>query len=428
MTDVNGQLLNNLILFGRLLRDLGMDVNPGRMIDVVHALQYVEIGRRDDFYHTLRTLLVNRRDDLAVFDQAFNLFWRRPTDGSIELNLGDLLQKRDQPPTLVMPPPLEEESAAPASPKQQEGDEETQEIIEVTRTFSTREVLRQKDFGDLSGEELAAIRRMMARLIWRLGERRTRRQQPGRGWRLDLRRSLRRNFRYGGEQLQWLRLTPRIKPRPLVIIADISGSMERYTRLLLHFLYSLAEGLDQRVEVFVFSTRLTRITRQLRSRDVDRALQEVAQTVPDWSGGTRIGDALKAFNFAWGRRVLRGGALVLLISDGWDRGDPELLRREMARLQRTSHRLVWLNPLLGSPRYEPLTRGIRAALPYIDDFLPVHNLVSLEDLALHLAQLDEKRSSRRQPIKTSGAAFVHGKNRVFPKNPVFEEFSKKPGF
>ena len=401
----NGQLLHNLILFGRLLRDLGMDVNPGRMIDVVSALQYVEIGRRADFYYTLQTLLVNRRDDLPLFEQAFNLFWRRPGDGSIELNLGALLQQRSQPPTLVMPP-LPEEDAAPQAAEQQADDEEVQEIIEVTRTFSARERLHQQDFGDLTPAELVEIRQLMAQLVWRLGERRTRRQQPGRGWRLDLRRTLRRNFRYGGEQLEWARLTPRIKPRPLVIIADISGSMERYTRLLIQFLYSLASGLEQRVEVFVFSTRLTRITRQLRRRDVDRALREVAQTVPDWSGGTRIGDALKTFNFTWGRRVLRGGALVLLISDGWDRGDPELLRQEMARLQRTSRRLVWLNPLLGSPRYEPLTRGIQAALPYIDDFLPVHNLVSLEDLALHLAQLDEKRAARRQPIRTSGAAFV----------------------
>lgn len=401
----NGQLLHNLILFGRLLRDLGMDVNPGRMIDVVNALQYVEIGRRPDFYYTLQTLLVNRRDDLALFEQAFNLFWRRPDDGSIELNLGDLLQKRTPPPTLVMPP-LPEDAAALQTTEQPADDEEAQEIIEVTRTFSARERLHHKDFGDLTPEELIAVRHLMAQLVWKLGERRTRRQQPGRGWRLDLRRSLRRNFRYGGEQLEWSRLTPRIKPRPLVIIADISGSMERYTRLLIQFLYSLAAGLDQRVEVFVFSTRLTRITRQLRRRDVDRALREVSQTVPDWSGGTRIGDALKTFNFAWGRRVLRGGALVLLISDGWDRGDPDLLRQEMARLQRTSRRLVWLNPLLGSPRYEPLTRGIQAALPYIDDFLPVHNLVSLEDLALHLAQLDEKRASRRQPIHTSGAAFI----------------------
>jgi uncharacterized protein with von Willebrand factor type A (vWA) domain len=193
----------------------------------------------------------------------------------------------------------------------------------------------------------------------------------------------------------------------LIIIADISGSMERYTRLLLHFIYSLTTGLDQPVESFVFSTRLTRITRQLRDRNVDRALREVSAAVPDWSGGTRIGEALKAFNFDWGRRVLGQGAVVLLISDGWDRGDADLLRTEMARLQRTCRRLIWLNPLLGSPQYEPLTRGMQAALPYLDDFLPVHNLASLEDLARRLSALDQRPPARRQQVRLTHARSAH---------------------
>ena len=183
--------------------------------------------------------------------------------------------------------------------------------------------------------------------------------------------------------------------------------MERYSRLLLHFIYSLAKGLEQEVEAFVFSTHLTRISRQLRGREIDRALEEVSREVSDWSGGTRIGDALKTFNFSWGRRVLGRGAVVLLISDGWDRGDPDLLKQEIGRLQRSCHRLVWLNPLLGSAQYEPLTRGMQASLPYIDDFLPVHNLASLEDLAAHLQNLTaEKRPSRRQQLSLSGAAFI----------------------
>jgi uncharacterized protein with von Willebrand factor type A (vWA) domain len=203
-------------------------------------------------------------------------------------------------------------------------------------------------------------------------------------------------LRFGGEILLWERRQRKVKPRPLVIIADISGSMERYTRLLLHFIYSLSEGLHQKVEAFVFSTRLTRITRQLRERDVDQALLLVSRQVPDWSGGTRIGEALKTFNFVWGRRVLGQGAVVLLISDGWDRGDVGLLKKEIARLQRSCYRLIWLNPLLGSHEYEPLTRGMQAALPYVDDFLPVHNLASLEDLAGHLSHIDAHRPSRRQ--------------------------------
>jgi len=230
---------------------------------------------------------------------------------------------------------------------------------------------------------------MMTRLFWQLGERRTRRREPGKGRWLDLRRTLRLNLRHGGEILRWAEREPKFKPRPLVVIADISGSMERYTRLLLHFIYGLTQGLDQPVESFVFSTRLTRITRQIGQRNIDRALRDVGRTVNDWAGGTRIGDAVKAFNFDWGRRVLGRGAVVLLISDGWDRGDPLLLSREMGRLHRSCHRLVWLNPLLGSPEYEPLTRGIQAALPHLDDFLPVHNLASLEDLAARLAALKD---------------------------------------
>ena len=254
-----------------------------------------------------------------------------------------------------------------------------------------REILRQKDFSDLSADELEAVRRMMAAMVWQLGERRTRRKRFGQGAQPDLRRLIRRNLRYGGELLDWPTREAKYKPRPLIVIADISGSMERYSRLLLHFVYSLSAGLEQKVEAFVFSTRLTRITHPLRDKDIDRALHNVSGLIHDWAGGTRIGEAMKTFNYEWGRRVLGRGAIVLIISDGWDRGVPALAAREMARLQRTCYRLIWLNPLLGSPEYEPLTRGMQACLPYVDDFLPVHNLASLEDLAEHLATLDDKR-------------------------------------
>jgi|DewCreStandDraft_5_1066085.scaffolds.fasta_scaffold00674_20 uncharacterized protein with von Willebrand factor type A (vWA) domain len=391
----HGHLLHNLILFGRVLRGLGLDVNPGRMLDLVQALDTIQIGRKEDFYHTLRSLLVHRHEDFPLFDEAFELFWRKPAEGWTTLNLNALAARRRSTRPRFTPPPLRPPNAAPAEGADPPAATDQPPLVQVTLTYSAREVLRHKDFGELTGEELEAIKQLMRDLVWELGQRRTRRQQPGRGRLLDLRRILRRNLRHGGEVFEWATLEPRFKPRPLVILADISGSMERYTRLLLHFVYALAEGLDQHVEAFVFSTRLTRITRQLRGRDPDRALRAVAHTVPDWSGGTRIGEALKTFNFDWGRRVLGRGAVVLLISDGWDRGDIELLRAEMARLQRSCYRLIWLNPLLGSPQYEPLTRGMQAALPYIDDFLPVHNLASLEDLADHLARLDERRYARR---------------------------------
>ncbi len=390
----SGHLLHNLLLFGRLLRGLGLDVNPGRMIDLVHALGHIEIGRKSDFYHAARSLLVHRHEDVPLFDQAFEMFWRKPADGWTTLDLSGLTTARRARAPRFAPPPLRQSEAAPPDGRDQSPAADQPPIIQVTLTYSEREVLRRKDFAEMTGEELAAVKRLMAELVWQLGERRTRRRKPGKGPLLDLRRTVRRSLKYGGEVLEWARREPKFKPRPLVFIADISGSMERYTRLLLHFLYSLTAGLDQPVEAFVFSTRLTRITRPLAGRDVEAALREVARAVPDWSGGTRIGEALKTFNFEWGRRVLGHGAVVLLISDGWDRGEVDLLHREMARLQRSCHRLIWLNPLLGSQDYEPLTRGMQTALPYIDDFLPVHNLASLEDLVRQLAELGERRRVR----------------------------------
>jgi uncharacterized protein with von Willebrand factor type A (vWA) domain len=384
-----GQFVHNLLLFGRLLRGLGLDVNPGRMLDLLVALGHIEVGRRSDFYHAAQSLLVHRREDLALFDQAFQHFWQTPSQGRL-ITLPALSARR-RPPVRIAPAPprLPEESPPEPPPGQPPAAAET--IIEVTRTYSAQEALRRKDFSTLTPDEHAAIKALMAQLRWRVGQRRTRRQQPGRGQRLDLRRTLRRSLKHGGQVLSWSLREPKFKPRPVVVLADISGSMERYTRLLLHFMYGLKRGLGQPVETFVFGTRLTRITRQLESKDVERALREVSATVSDWAGGTRIGEALKHFNFAWGRRVLGRGAVIVIISDGWDRGDPVLTAREMARLQRSCYRLIWLNPLLGSSAYEPLTRGIQAALPFVDDFLPVHNLASLEDLAEHLAALDDKR-------------------------------------
>ena len=397
-----GALLYNLLLFGRLLRSLGVDVSPRRMVDLVQALEAIDIGRREDFYHTLRALLVHDAAHLPLFDQAFALFWRRPEVRTAEAPFPGAADDEFAP-ALVVPPPLEASEGEEAPPAEGD-DEEEQLILELLKTYNTAEQLRYKDFGELTGEELDAVRRLMASLVWELGRRRTRRLRPGRGSRPDLRRALRRSLRYGGELLEWPRQERKVRPRPLIIIADVSGSMERYARLLLQFIYSLAAGLSQRVEAFVFSTRLTRITRQLRTRDLQQALDDVAREVHDWSGGTRIGEALRRFNYDWGRRVLGQGAVVLLISDGWDRGEPELLAREMARLQRSAYRLIWLNPLLGSERYEPLTRGMQAALPHVDDFLPVHNLASLEDLAGHLIALDEPRPLSRRQL--SGAAFI----------------------
>ena len=390
--DDGGNLLHNLLLFGRVLRGLGLDVHSGRMVDVVHALDVVGVRRKRDFRQTLRTMLVHRHRDLALFDEAFDVFWRPPKDELTTLDLRSIGEQRRFRQPQAAPP-----SAGDAAGDDGEGEGNPGDRVDLTRTYSAREVLRQKDFADFTAEEIDSARRMMDDLQWRLGERRSRRWVSGRGQAIDLRRAARRNMRYGGELLDLPLLKRKQKARSLVLVCDVSGSMERYTRMLLHFIHSLSDNWD-RVEAFLFATRLTRVTDRLSRRGIDDAVTGVSRAVPDWSGGTRIGDSLRTFNYRWSRRTLGWGSVVLVISDGWDRGDPEMLGRETARLQRSAYRLIWLNPLLGSATYEPLTRGMQAALPFVDDHLPVHNLASLQDLAEHLNALPPHRPARRQHV------------------------------
>lgn len=419
-----GHILSNLLLFGRLLRRLGLDVHVGRMLDAVSVIEDIGLSRKHDFRAALRTLLVHRKDDLALFDEAFVVFWRQPKDPKTTLDLRSMGEQRRFRQPQVGPPPPD------ASPNGLDGssDESDEDIdrIDLTRTFSAREVLRKKSFADYTPEEFARARAMIEELRWDLGRRRTRRWGRGEGRHLDLRRALRRAVRFGGEPVDLPTRRRKTRPRRLVLICDVSGSMERYTRMLLQFIHTLYGGLDNRVEAFLFATRLTRVTGKLGHRDIDHAVNEVSKAVPDWSGGTRIGDVLKTFNFQWARRVLGWGSVVLVISDGWDRGDPGLFAQEMARLRRSSYRLVWLNPLAGAENYEPLTRGMRAALPYIDDLLPIDNLASLEDLARHLNTLPAGRQARRQPAIPPDAeegdpapVRVRGSSRHRSANPTF---------
>jgi uncharacterized protein with von Willebrand factor type A (vWA) domain len=274
-----------------------------------------------------------------------------------------------------------------------EGDEEGSESV---LTYSAAEALRTKDFSEFSEDELAMARILMRHLEWDIGMRRSRRKvQASKGRFIDYRKTMRKSLQTSGVPLKIHERRVKEKPRALVVICDISGSMDRYSRLLLHFIHTIENGMAK-VEAFVFGTRLTRITRLIKNRPIDEAITRVSSEVQDWAGGTRIGESIQSFNQEWARRVLRNGAVVLIISDGWDRGDPDLLANEMSRLQRSSYRLIWLNPLLGSPRYQPLTRGMQAALPYVDDFMPVHNLESLEYLAEHLSSLSDTRPVRRQ--------------------------------
>ena len=393
-----GHLLDHLVRFGRTLRAAGVPITPGQIMALVRALEWIPLGDREAFYHAARCTLICRREDLEIFDRIFEWFWRNPLMGGqlppglLPTAPGPIRRRENRPrPAEVGHPPSGEPSA---------GNPEAPPVILTDRamTYSPVELLRRKQFERFSEEEIQLARRLMARLRWRISERETRRLRPGpKGERLDLRRTVRRSMRHHGEWVRLLWRARKHKPRPLVVLCDISGSMERYARMLLHFLHALSHT-RRHVETFVFGTRLTRITRCLRHRDLDEALREVGKTVMDWSGGTRIGECLHVFNRDWARRVLGRGAVVMIISDGWDRGDVELLQREMERLQKSCYRLIWLNPLLGIPGYQPLTRGMQAALPYIDDFLPVHNLASLEQLAAHLERLPARRSARRSGL------------------------------
>jgi hypothetical protein len=385
-----GYLFPNLIHFGRLLRNLGLDAQAGRMLDVAEALTHVDIGRRADFYHTLQTLLVRRAQDLPMFDEAFRVFWRPPRGERTTQDLRALGERRRFTPPEVDVPPTSH-SDQPAG-----GREEPLLRVEQVEalSYSARRVSRTKDFATFSDDEIAQARAAIAALDWELGSRTTRRWRSGTGPTIDIRRAVRHNLRFGGELVVLPRRCRRTRTRPLVVLCDVSGSMERYSRMLLHFVHGLANRFD-RVETFLFSTTLTRITRRLARRGVDTVVPTLPRHVPGWAGGTRIGEMLRQFNVDWARRVMGHAPVVLLISDGWDRGAPERLSAEMARLQRRCHRLIWLNPLLGSPRYRPLTRGMQAALPWIDDFMPVHNLTSLDQLAAHLSRLPARRPARR---------------------------------
>ncbi len=385
--EARGNLLHNVVVFARLLRHLGIPVSATQVHDFVHALKYIDAGKRDEFKHAARCVLITRREDYALFEQAFDWFWKRRDDGA-DARRATSASASDFVKPVLFSSKFSTTSAAPPDETMlpQQG-----KVVTI-QTYSAQELLRRKDFGAFSRNEIQDAKKLMRDLPWHTGERATRRRERGGSEFFDARATMRRNLKYGGELLEPAWRKTKYKPRPLVVLCDISGSMENYSRMLLHFVHAL-RARETQAECFVFGTRLTRITRQLRTRSVERALRDVSQTVADWSGGTRIGDAIKTFNFVWARRVLRPGAVVLIISDGWDRGSPELLAREMARLKRNVYRVIWLNPLIASAEYEPLTQGLKAALPYVDDFLPAHNFVSLEALARLLSQLARGRTT-----------------------------------
>lgn len=381
--------LNNLFIFTRLLHQAGLPISPERNIDLAHALTLVDIGNRDQVYHASRSLLVSRKEHLRLFDSIFNRFWRNLENGRFpqpqKAPIAPRHKRRKQQFNIVTYMAFKAELA----------DEEI-EVIDKTETYSNAELLQQKLFSEMAPEELETVKRIMQEMRWQMSLRQTRRRIADRhGEFLHLRRALRSATKYGGVPLHLSWQSRKIKQRPFILIADISGSMEKYGRLMLQFFYSVSHSLKD-VECFVFGTRLTRITNQLKIKNIDNAIEEAARDVVDWSGGTRIGDSLRTFNQQWSRRVLHRGAVVLIVSDGWERGDVSILQQEMRYLQHRAHRLIWLNPLLGRKSYQPLVEGMAAALPYIDDFLPIHNLQSLTELATHLGKLGKHQSTKPQ--------------------------------
>jgi len=385
---VAGHFVENLIVFGRLLRRVGFNVPVSRVLDLTEALTHVNVSARDEVFHTCRALLVQRHEQLGLFEDLFDAFWRDhanpfATQGA---TVSDARTTAARVSTTAGVLPPEQGSAEDGADQPVEG---------VFQTWSEIGGLAHKDFADFTPAEMTRARIALERLDWIPGERRTRRWIRGRGPRIDLRRALMRSLRTGGEVITLPTRRRRSRPRPLVLLCDVSGSMERYSRMLLHFAHGLARR-RARLEVFLFATGLTRVTRQMRLRRLQEAVDAVSDVVPDWSGGTRIGPALRQFHQRWARRVLHQAPVVLLISDGWDRGDPHVLREQVARLQRSCHRLIWLNPLIGTVNYAPLTRGLQAALPYVDDFFAARTLTDLAELAVHLSAVAAHVPSRRR--------------------------------
>ena len=377
--------------FARVLRTAGLPIGPDRVIDAVRALEVAGLARRDDFYWTLASVFLGRHEQFAVYDQAFHIFWKDPQ--LLERAMATLLpaiQGRAQEEKPEVGERVSEAlRARPESDKRpdERPDEAEPETTEpdATLTFSAREVLQHADFETMTVEELAQAKTMIARLRLPIPEVRTRRFRPDdEGARVDLRASLRASLRAGSQIIPLKHRSVRYRHPPLVVLCDISGSMSRYARMFLHFLHAITNDRD-RVTTFVFGTRLTNITRCLRHRDVDAAMLEIAGVVADWSGGTRIGTCLHDFNLGWSRRVLGQNAVVLLISDGLDRDAGEGLSKQTERLHKSCRKLIWLNPLLRYEGFEPRPAGIRAMLPHVDAFLPVHNIASLLDLARALS-------------------------------------------
>jgi uncharacterized protein with von Willebrand factor type A (vWA) domain len=396
----DNKLAPNIMHFGRVLRAAGLPIGPGKIIDATNAVLAVGINSRSDFYWALHAVFVNRRDQHELFDQAFHIFWKDPK--LLERMMGILLPTIDggeEPPPDEQPlrrlqEALSQQDDRPDSEQEEEQEEEIE--LDAAMTVSERELLQTMDFEEMSTAEIDAAKRAIAGMRLPITEIQTRRYKASqRQARVDMRATMRAALRSGGDSIPLKFRRRRTRPPPLVILCDISGSMSRYTRMFLHFMHAVTNDRD-RVHTFLFGTRLTNVTRYLRNKDIDLAIEQVTDAVEDWSGGTRIGESLNDFNKFWSRRVLGQGAIVILISDGLDRDAGRGLNLEMERLHKSCRRLIWLNPLLRFDGFQPKSQGIQAILPSVDEFRPVHNLTSLEEL---IGALNRPGGPRKQGVQ-----------------------------
>lgn len=391
MQATDSRIAQNVLLFCRTLREAGLPIGPGQVIDASHAILQTGIERRDDFYTALRAVLVTDPTHFTVFDQAFRIYFRNPR--LLERMMGLLL------------PTIEQDDRGTDGEKAIRRLLETMTVpdmddrddvlidIDYDGSWSRQEVLRDKDFEQMSLDELRQAKQLLRNAADIVSAVPTRRFQVHvRGRRYDLQKSMRKMMQNNGQLIELARKKRRVRPPTLVLICDISGSMSRYSRMFMHFAHALSSR-GQAVHSFVFGTRLTNISRWLTGRDVDKALARVAREVRDWDGGTRIGDSLERFNVEWSRRVLGSGAIVVLLSDGLERDSTADLGFQMARLQRSAQQLIWLNPMLRYDEFEPRARGIQTMMPHVDQFLPAHNVTSLSDLGRLLAASFQHRMS-----------------------------------
>jgi hypothetical protein len=375
-----GNLVNNIILFSRLLKDLGVYITPGMTIDVCKGLKYVDILNKDEFYYTLRANLTYNIDEIRIFDKVFNIFWNKPMDMESEESAGE--EDEDSP-------EIESEKEDKMLSLEEWADDEKEEDLEkeTMMSYSPVEVLKGKDFSALEPDEIDIIRDEISKIVHKIPTIKSRRMKPDpKGKKIDLRTTLRKNMKYGDEIIEITRKKYKIRKPDIVLLCDVSGSMDCYSKFLIQFMYAFQNELNN-METFVFSTKLSRVTDLLKKKNIDKALKEISEKILDWAGGTNIGLSIHVFNRDYAKRVVGPRTIIFIMSDGWDRGDTILLEREMEKLHKMAYRIIWLNPLMSSPSYEPICKGMKAALPHIDSLYPLYNLKTLASLEKFLHKI-----------------------------------------